>query len=198
MSLIKGPIHFRIHHLLGLFLGTFIGIVCLTGSIAVISHEIEWLIVPETRASPGKPNTTLGQRWDAAKSAYPDLVLTNISRAGTESAVENYFATEIRALDPNGAQVRIHVDPVGGEVKGRSHGVSFPSFMRGIHYYLFDVTGVGFYAVGILGPILLVMMITGLRIYRGWRKGFTKIPRSTQRPRSWWGSLHRLLGEEFS
>lgn len=194
MTKAKGPIHFRIHHLLGLFLGTFMGIVCLTGTIAVVSHEIEWLVAPETRASPGQPDTSLGQRWDAARQARPDLILTSVSRTGTESAVENYFATELRATDANGAQLRIHVDPVGGEVRGTSHGVSFPSFMRGLHYYLFDVTGAGFYVVGILGPVLLAMMITGLRMYRGWRKGFTKMPRTNQRPRSWWGSLHRLLG----
>lgn len=194
MPAAKGPIHFRIHHLLGLFLGTFAGIVCLTGAVAVVSHELQWLAVPATRAGAGEPDSTLGQRWDAARAAHPDVLFGGLSVTSTESGVEDYFATTVRGTDRGGGEFRVYVDPVGGEVKGSSGGVSFPSFMRALHYYLFDVTGAGFYVVGILGPVLLVMMVTGLRTYRGWRKGFTKWPRAAQRPRSWWGALHRLLG----
>jgi uncharacterized iron-regulated membrane protein len=194
MSFAKGPVHFRIHHFLGLFLGTFAGIVCLTGSVAVVSHELQWLFVPETRAASGTPDTSLGDRWDAACSAYPEILFGGIAVSPTESGVEDYFATTVRGVDEGGGEFRAYVDPVGGEVLGASRGVSFPMFMRALHYYLFDVTGAGFYVVGILGPALLVMMVTGLRTYRGWRKGFAKWPRSAQRPRSWWGSLHRLMG----
>lgn len=189
----KGPIHFRLHHWLGVWLGTFLGIVCLTGSIAVVSHELEWLALPETRAS-RDGSSTLGERWDAAREAYPEVIFGTINISPTESAVENYFATTVAGIDPDGWPVRVFVDPNGAEVKGMRRGLSFPSFMRGIHYYLFDVTGFGFYAVGFLGPVLLIMMFTGLRMHRGWRKGFAKLPKKTQRPRSWWGSFHRLAG----
>lgn len=194
MSSTKGPVHFRIHHFLGLFFGTFAGIVCLTGSVAVVSHELQWLFVPETRAGSGMPDTTPGERWDAARSAYPGIVFGGIALSPTESGVEDYFATVVRGVDEGGGEFRAYVDPVGGRLLGSSRGVDFPAFMRALHYYLFDVTGAGFYMVGILGPILLVMMVTGLRTYRGWRKGFAKWPRAGLKPRSWWGSLHRLLG----
>lgn len=194
MPAAKGPIHFRIHHLLGLFLGSFAGIVCLTGAVAVVSHELQWLAVPATRAGAGEPDTTLGQRWDAARNAHPDIVFGGLAVAPTESGVEDYFATVVRGTDQGGGEFRVYVDPVDGKILGSSSGASFPSFMRALHYYLFDVTGAGFYVVGILGPVLLVMMVTGLRTYRGWRKGFAKWPRAGQRPRSWWGALHRLMG----
>lgn len=194
MSPAKGPLHFRIHHLFGLYLGTFAGIVCLTGSVAVVSHELQWLLVPETRAGSGEPDTTLGERWDAARSAYPGILFGGLAVSPSESAVEGYFATTIRGTNPGGGEFRVYVDPVGGEVLGAMSGVGFPAFMRALHYYLFDVTGAGFYVVGILGPVLFVMMVTGLRAYRGWRKGFARLPRRDQRPRSWWGSLHRLMG----
>jgi uncharacterized iron-regulated membrane protein len=191
----KGPLHFRIHHLLGVLLGSFAGIVCLTGAVAVVSHEIQWLLDPATRANyDDQGGSSLGQRWDAARDAYPDVVFGAISVAPTESAVEGYLATVVRGMDAGGGEFRVYVDPVAAEVRGARRGVGFPSFMRALHYYLFDVTGAGFYVVAMLGPALLVMMVTGLRTYRGWRKGFAKLPRRGQSPRSWWGTLHRLAG----
>jgi len=191
---VRGPLHFRLHHWLGLLFGSFAGFVCLTGSIAVLSHEIQWLASPMTRASAGEAETTPGERWDAARAAFPDVTFHSLTLVPTESGVESYFATRADGTDPFGNSLSVYVDPASGEVRGMRRGVSFPSFMRALHYYLFDVTGAGFYVVGILGPILLVMMITGLRTYRGWRRGFSRLPARTQSRRLWTGALHRLLG----
>ncbi|NJS14030.1 MAG: PepSY domain-containing protein [Sphingopyxis sp.] len=45
------PLGFWLHSIFGLKLSLFLGFVCLTGTIATVSHEIEWLYKPQLRAT---------------------------------------------------------------------------------------------------------------------------------------------------
>lgn len=171
----------------------FLGFVCLTGTIATVSHEIEWLLLPKTRGTATATPVSWGERWNAAQAAYPGVTLTSISLGGSESAEESYLSTVVGGLDRSGAQVWIYVNQATGRVQGMTEGVTFPLFMRGLHYYLFDPTGVVFYLVTMLGPFLLLMTVTGLMLYRKWWRGYLRVPSPDARPRVWWGQLHRLV-----
>jgi hypothetical protein len=46
------PIAYRLHSLFGLKLSLFMAFVCLTGTIATVSHEIEWLLFPKSAPPP--------------------------------------------------------------------------------------------------------------------------------------------------
>jgi uncharacterized iron-regulated membrane protein len=51
---------------------------------------------------------------------------------------------------------------------------------------------IGFYVLAGLGPVMLVMVVTGLRLERRWWSGLWRWPRRGQPARGWWGALHRL------
>lgn len=186
------PWFFVLHSVLGLYLSLFMGVVCLTGTVATVSHEIEWLLLPHTRGTPTGSPAPWGAQWDAARAAYPHVTLDRIAKKGTESMAETYLATAVSGVDRDGGRIAIYVNPANGTVQGATDGVTFHSFMRGLHYYLFDPGGVMFYAVTLLGPVLLLSAITGIKLYRQWWRGFFRAPAGTK-PRLWWGQLHKLM-----
>jgi uncharacterized iron-regulated membrane protein len=170
--------------------------VCLTGAVAALSHEIEWLFCPRKRASPSDSPSSFGARWDAARAALPGARWQSISRTGTESDREQYLATLVHGTEPDGGAVTAYVDPADARVVGLVRGVTFPSFMRALHYYLFDPSSwnLGFYVLALLGPVLLASALSGLFVYGRWWRGFLRRPDPKAKPRAWWGQLHRLAG----
>ena len=73
------PLAYWLHSLFGLKLSLFMAFVCLTGTIATLAHEIEWLYKPEVRASAYEPHAEdWGAMWAAAQRAYPEAKLTGI------------------------------------------------------------------------------------------------------------------------
>jgi uncharacterized iron-regulated membrane protein len=183
------PLAFLLHSLLGLKLSLFVFFVCATGTIAVVSQELEWVFSPQVRAS--RPGTAVnwGAQYAAAKAAYPTYAISGIL-AGEEP----YLATTVHATSPAGERRVIYVDPVTGRVTGESGWVTFSSFMRGLHYYLFTPSDWGFYAVTALGFVLVGSVITGLLTYKKFWRGFFTLPRTDRSARVWWGGVHKLVG----
>lgn len=167
--------------------------VCLTGTIATVAHEIEWLYKPEVRATAFEPGTEdWAGMWAAAQSAYPAATLTGIG--SYDRSHVGYFAKSVSALDRAGEDFTIYVDPGTGGVTGHEYGRSLQDVMRALHYYLFVPGDVGFYLVTGLGFILLASLITGLIIYKKFWRGFFTPPRLTRNLRTAMGDLHRLAG----
>lgn len=185
----RRPLAFLLHSLLGLKLSLFVLFVCATGTIAVVSHDLEWVFSPKVRAS--RPGTAVswGTRYAAAKAAYPTYAINGIS-AGEEP----YLVTKVSATSPAGESRVIYVDPVTGRVTGESSWVTFSAFMRGLHYYLFTPGDWGFYAVTALGFVLMASLVTGLMTYKQFWRGFFTLPRTDRSARVWWGGLHKLIG----
>lgn len=190
----RKPWYYALHSVLGLYLSVFLGFVCLTGTVATVSQEIEWLLLPQTRGDRTGEMVSLGRQFDAALAAYPGMTPQSVGHKGTEAGMEGYLATAVSGSDRAGRHLAVYVNPADGRVQGHWSGVAFDSFMRGLHYYLFDPGEVMFYAVTLLGPVLLIMGVTGLFYYRKWWKGFLKVPARDAKPRVWWGQLHRWLG----
>lgn len=189
----KRPWYYSLHSFLGLYVSLFLAFVCLTGTVATVSQEVEWLLFPMTRGTPTNDPVAWGERWNAAQAAYPGATLTSIQKSASESGTESYIATTVGGRDRSGGQIWIYVDAATGRVQGAMRGVTFPLFMRGLHYYLFDPSGWVFYLVTLLGPVLLIMGVTGIKLYGKWWRGFLTAPKPSARPRVWWGQLHRLL-----
>lgn len=187
------PLSFWLHSVLGLNLSLFIGFICLTGTIATVSHEIEWLFKPEIRASSSIEPSDWGAMWDGARKEYPD---TNFSSIGTyDRSDTRYFTTVVQAFgDGDTEDLEVYVDPVTSHVTGEARGVTFHSFMRGLHYYLFAPTDIPFYIVASMGLVLLSSLVTGLLVYKKFWRGFFKKPRFHRDRRTWMGDVHRLTG----
>jgi uncharacterized iron-regulated membrane protein len=186
------PLAYWLHSLFGLKLSLFLGFVCLTGTIATISHEIEWLYKPEVRASPVIGDVEWGAMWEAAQQEHPDARLTGI---GTfDRSESSYFAKAISAVDAEARDFTIYVDPGTARVTGHEYGRSFQDFMRGLHYYLFAPGTIPMYVITSLGFVLIASLITGLIAYKKFWRGFMRMPRWHRDARTWIGDLHRLAG----
>lgn len=188
----RRPLRFWLHQLFGLQLSLFLGVVCVTGTLATLSHEIERLLWPEVRAQAEGPRQSWGAQWDAARAGHPQWKWTGIGRGGTNE--ETYLATVVRAQDAAGADVAVYVDPQTAQVQGRHHGVTLRAFLRGLHYYFFAPGNLIFYAVTSLGVGLLGSLVTGLLVYRKFWRGFIRWPRRGLGGRVFWGDLHCLGG----
>lgn len=186
------PLFFWLHSIVGLKLSLFLGFICLTGTIATISHEIEWLFKPALRASAVSGEVDWGRMWDAAQAAHTDARLSGI---GTFDRSDTpYFAKSVSATDPDGQDFTIYVDPGTSRVTGHEYGRSFQDFMRGLHYYLFVPGTIPVYVVTSLGFVLMMSMVTGIIAYKKFWRGFFRMPRWDRNGRTLMGDLHRLAG----
>lgn len=185
------PLAFRLHSLFGLKLSLFLAFVCLTGTIATVAHEIEWLLLPKVRATAAARPANWGRMWDNVRQQHPEGWVRGIGSYDRSDAA--YFARSADVVLPDGRQIAVLVDRGSGRVTGEQVGVTFHSFMRGLHYYLFVPGDLGFYLVTALGFVLAGSLVSGLIVYKRFWKGLLRWPRFDRDPRTWLGDLHRLL-----
>ena len=186
------PLAFWLHSLFGLKLSLFLGFVCLTGTIATVAHEIEWLYKPELRATAVNGQPDWGAMWEAARKAHPQATLGGIGSFDRNDGA--YFVKSVSATDASGQDFTIYVDPGTARVTGHEYGRSFQDFMRALHYYLFAPGTIPMYIVTSLGFVLILSLVTGLIAYKKFWRGFFRMPRWHRDVRTWFGDLHRLTG----
>jgi uncharacterized iron-regulated membrane protein len=188
----RTPIAFWLHSVFGLYVSLFLAFVCLTGTIATVSHEIEWLYKPELRATKVQGQPNWGAMWDAAQAAHPDATLGGIGSFDRNDA--NYFVRSVSATDAAGEEFSIYIDPGTSRVTGHEYGRSFQDFMRALHYYLFAPGTIPMYVVTSLGFVLILSLISGVITYKKFWRGFWRKPRWNRNGRTVMGDLHRLAG----
>jgi len=88
---------FDLHSWLGLKLCLFMGFVCLTGTLAVFSQEIDWLLHSPIRVADGGEQAGWGAVIQAAQTAHPDWELEGISAGHTR-----LFAARAQMRLPDG------------------------------------------------------------------------------------------------
>jgi uncharacterized iron-regulated membrane protein len=186
------PLSFWLHSVFGLKLSLFLAFVCLTGTIATVAHEIEWLYKPQLRATTVTGQADWGAMWNAAQAAHPEAKLGGLGSFDRNDAP--YFVKAVSATDANGEEFTIYVDPGTNRVTGHEYGRSFQDFMRALHYYLFAPGTIPMYIVTALGFVLILSLITGLMAYKKFWRSFFRKPRWHRDMRTWMGDLHRLVG----
>ena len=197
----RSKIWFLVHSWLALPIWFFVLIVCVTGTLAVVSQEIVWLANPDVRAS--KPSDdaqalSYDQVVAAIKQAEPQLMVRSISTPD-----EGHFALDAAVTYPDGRSVTVYVNPYTGAIQGVSPQFNFQAFTRALHgWWLVPFTNGyswGWYLVSLLGLPLLVSLITGLVVYKKFWKGFLKPNlRFKHGARIFWGDFHRLSGRPSS
>lgn len=188
----RRPLAFLLHSLVGLKLSLFLGFICLTGTIATVSHEMEWLVQPEVRGTSDGRTDDYAAMWALARDRYPDAWIQSI---GTyDRADSTYFARQVDLTLPDGTSRRLYIDPSRMEITGEAEGQTLHSIMRGLHYYLLLPTDWPFYLVSGLGFVLILSLVTGLLTYKKFWRGFLRMPRWGRSTRTWTGDLHRLMG----
>jgi uncharacterized iron-regulated membrane protein len=143
---------YRLHSLFGLKISLFLAFICATGTLATVSHEIEWLMFGKVRATASATPSDWGAMWDAVRREHPDGWVRSLGTYDRSDA--DYFAKAAHLALPDGREMTVLVDPGTARVTGVQEGVTFHSFMRGLHYYLFTPGDWGFYLVTALGFVL--------------------------------------------
>ncbi|MBX8487951.1 PepSY-associated TM helix domain-containing protein [Pseudomonas cichorii] len=193
----RSKIWFLVHSWLALPIWFFVLIVCVTGTLAVVSKEIMWLANPEMRAvkpSDDAPRLTFEQIRATIERNEPNLIIGTMMQPDGE-----YFALSVNVTYPDGRSVPAYVNPYTGLIQGVTPAFDFRRFTRALHgWWLVPFTNGyswGWYLVSILGLPMLVSLITGLMVYKKFWKGFLKPTlRLKHGARIFWGDFHRLSG----
>ncbi|WP_263143562.1 PepSY domain-containing protein [Pseudomonas sp. RIT-PI-AD] len=193
----RSKIWFLVHGWLALPIWVFALLVCLTGTLAVVSQEIVWLATPQIRASaPSDDAQPLSYQriLQALAEQEPTMVVESLRKPE-----ESHFALSASVTYPDARSAVLYVDPYTGRIQGSAPDFDFRGFTRALHgWWLVPFThgfSWGWYMVCLLGPLMLASLVTGLVVYkRFWRGFLTPRLRFNQGARIFWGDFHRLAG----
>ena len=127
----RSKLWFLVHSWLALPIWFFVLIVCVTGTLAVVSQEIVWLANPDIRAS--KPSDdaqplSFDQVIAAIKRDEPKAIVQSIIRPD-----ESHFALSVGLSYPDGRSVEVYANPYTGAIQGISPSFNFQQFTRALH-----------------------------------------------------------------
>lgn len=183
-------IWWTVHQWVGLKLSLFMAFIMFSGTLAVVSHEIDWVLQPSLRVSPAAAEGPVV--WDTiAENAarHPGVAEVWSVEAPTASA----FAVKVTVKDEGGDLFYLHAHPTTGAIQGEGPWVGAQRVLRNMHRHLNLPTKIGVPIVAFLGFLLLISLVTSLVVYKKWWRGFTK-PLRSRDARTWWGDFHRLAG----
>ncbi len=189
----RGRLWLVVHGWFALPIWLLLFVICVTGTLLTVAHELQWLVDPTVRAAnpDGSAPKPLNEIVAAVNQAYPEGIVTRIR------VLEPYLAHEVTVALPEAPFARAHVNPYTGAVQGLTEGPGFTGFLFGLHsWLLFPWTGtinLGWYIVTALGFFMAGSIVTGLVVYKKFWKAFTQ-PRLRLRngARAFWGDFHRL------
>jgi uncharacterized iron-regulated membrane protein len=186
----RARLWWTVHQWVGLKLSLFLTFILFTGTLAVISSEIDWLLQPSLRVAPVAADQPVN--WVViARNAerHPGVARVQGMEAPTASA----FAVKVTVTDAADRLFYLHAHPVTGEIQGEAPWAGAQRILRNLHRHLNLPTRIGVPIVGFLGFLLFISLATSLVVYKKWWRGFTK-PMRSRDARTWWGDVHRLMG----
>ena len=186
---------FKLHGWCSLPVWLIFCFVCLTGTIAVLSHELTWLTNPAARASnpqnqPALPISTL---VEVVQQTFPTADI------GSVMTFEPYLVHAITFTDHDKPFAIAYVNQYSGTIQEVNEGLTFIGFMRSLHGWLLfpwqQGYSVGYYLVSAMAFVLLGALTTGLVIYKKfWRSLFQPKVRFSANKATLLADLHRLAG----
>lgn len=179
----------RVHAWLGLKLSLFLTIIFLSGTLAVVANEMDWLVDPAMRASPAAGEAaSWGMIAAHAREAVPGGHIDLIERGP-----HRWFATVAIMRAPDGHRRRVLVDPATGQVNRVASFGSVQRFLRDFHRRFMLPVAIGLPLVTSFAFIMLASLVTGMVSYKKFWRGFFRRPRGGG-IRKTTGDLHRLAG----
>ena len=174
-----------VHQWVGLKLSLFIAFIMFTGTLAVVSHEIDWVLQPSLRVAPASAEGPVDWAGIAANAArHPGVAEVWSMEAPTASA----FAVKVTVKNADGDLYYLHAHPATAAIQGEAPWAGAQRVLRNMHRHLNLPTKIGVPIVAFLGFLLLVSLVTSLVVYKKWWRGFTK-PLRTRDARTWWGDF---------
>lgn len=195
MAKISNRFWFMLHGWVSLPIWILFSFICLTGTVAVLSHELTWLTNPAARATnpnelPAKP---VDELMLVVEKAYPNAQVMGAM------TLEPYLVNAITFTDADKPYAIAYVNQYTGEIQQINEGLTFIGFMRSLHGWLLfpwqSGYSVGYYLVCSMALLMLASLITGLIVYkRFWRSFFAPKLRLTQGKKTLLSDLHKLSG----
>jgi len=177
---------FKIHSWIGIKLSILFFIVCFSGTLATLSHEMDWLFIPNIRATPQK------------KFASKNLIISNLQKIYPNGKItywlrqEEPYLCDLLNVVENKKRIYVFANPYTGDIQGYAN-LTFQRFFRDLHYFLFIPNQVGNYIVLTFGFLLFISLLTALFFYKKWwRKLF--ILQTGKGTLVFFRSLHKLVG----
>jgi uncharacterized iron-regulated membrane protein len=181
---------YKWHSLAGIKLSILICFILLTGTLAVISHEIDWLINSSQRVLPSVSSSDIN--WSKVyQSANKQSSTASI--ASINAPIDDWFAVEVIRVDEQEQRYREFYHPITGEYQGKGRWYNWQRFFRMSHRHLMIPTIYGVTIVGIVGLVMFFSLISGFFLIPKWWKGFFRKPRANNR-KTFWNDCHRLFG----
>lgn len=179
---------FRIHSFVGFKLAILMSFVLITGTFAVLSNELDWATNKAMRVAPESVSQVRFETiYRAAYEQFEPARLMYIN-----APVDPWFAMEAIYQYPENLH-RHYFHPTSGAYQGDGRWYNWQRFFRMSHRHLMLPTVIGITVVGILGVFMLLSLLTSFVVYKGWWKGFTRLPR-TRNKQLFWADMHRLTG----
>jgi uncharacterized iron-regulated membrane protein len=153
-----------LHRYVGILAGLIIAIIGITGSLLVFEEELDRTLQPYqiTPQAQILPQQTL---IDTAQKVRPDL---RVHRITMPSSPDRPYT--VMMADPNDKFTDVLLDPYNGKVLGsKPWKQTLGGWLIDLHVHLFS-SDLGEQIVGIAGVSLLVIGITGIVLWTGWRK----------------------------
>jgi uncharacterized iron-regulated membrane protein len=165
---------FYCHRYLGLGVGIIAAIIGITGSILVFYPELDAMTIRwqfgsiQPQGNP-LPVTTLFNKVQMAFANQPKWKLSGYYPSFTAHP-DPTLPAGISLVDAKEVWLDVMVNPFTGEVLGsRQWDGSFFDFIFKLHYQLL-AGDAGTYVVGVLAFLMIVLSITGIMLWPGWRK----------------------------
>ncbi|NMG07474.1 PepSY-associated TM helix domain-containing protein [Brasilonema sp. UFV-L1] len=161
---------FYIHRYLGLVVGLLLIIVGLTGSLLVFQREIDQFLVSQQfgQVIPQGQRVPVESVVETVKTAYasqPELKLLSMN-----TLPDSHLPYRIWLQSPDEKRTQVFVNPYTGAIMGsRQWERTLIGFTFKLHYELL-AGKIGTIIVGIVAFVLLILSITGIILWPGWRR----------------------------
>lgn len=177
---------FKLHSWVGVNLSILLFVVCFSGTLAVFSHELDWLFNPAMRAQPSDEQASWNTIAANVQAAFPEGRITYWHRA------HEPYLTDLIYVKQGDDLKYVFANPYTGAVQG-SADITIARFMRDLHYYLFIPFQIGHFTVLFFGFVLTIALWTGLLYYRDWYKKLFVL-KTGKGAKVFYSSLHKLIG----
>ncbi|MEM8527134.1 MAG: PepSY-associated TM helix domain-containing protein [Bacteroidota bacterium] len=183
---LKKKTFFKIHQWIGIKLSILFFIVCISGTFATLSNEMDWLFLKEIRATPSESVASRNVIAANVEAAYPD------GKIAYWAAANAPYLCDIIHLVQDDKYTYVFANPYTGEVQGAAN-LTFQRFFRDLHYYLFIPFQIGHFTVLIFGFLLFISLTTALLFYKNWFRKLFEL-KTGKGKLVLFRSLHRLVG----